>query len=162
MSFRGFSRFLCLEQEKEFAALPLAHTLLFLPSLLPLPGSRLSGKGAPHRFGRVEQRDRGEPACVPLKSTKPTRCGVGIFKIRGKRQAMTCVSTRSGVASVRRFTWPQALLCGGGGLCVKLSSGISLRIQKVVKSSVLAPRHALRSLDREATAGLTLAKLCPI
>ena len=75
---------------------------------------------------------------------------------------MTCVSTRSVGPSVRRFTWPQALLCGGGGVCVKLSPGISLRIQKVVKSSVSAPLHALRSLDREATAGLTLAKICPI
>lgn len=61
----------------------------FSVPLLPLPSSRLSGEGAPHRFGGREQRDRGEPACVPLKSTKPTRCGVGIFKIRGKRQAMT-------------------------------------------------------------------------
>ena len=28
------------------------------------------------------------------------------------------------VASV--VTWPQALLCGGGGMCIKLLSGISL------------------------------------
>lgn len=38
---------------------------------------------------------------------------------------MTCASTRSVGRVGPSVTWPQALLCGGGGICVKLLSGIS-------------------------------------
>ena len=135
----------------------------FSVPLLPLPGSRLSGKGAPHRFGGREQRDRGEPACVPLKSTKPTRCGVGIFKIRGKRQAMTLRIDPS---------------VGRVGPSFHLATGITLRRRRHAHQALvwlqltytrrflfpqrLAPLSAPRSLNGESAAGLMLAKICPI
>lgn len=65
----------------------LAHALLFLPSLLSLPGSRLSGEGASSIWEGGAERAEGALPCVPLRSTKPTRCGVGIFKIRGTKEA---------------------------------------------------------------------------
>ena len=74
---------------------------------------------------------------------------------------MTCASTRSVVASVRRSRWHRALLRRSGGMRNGAHLNLAKQFRNLFRGSASALLHASGSLTEEAAVGRCSRKIRP-